>query len=239
MILMLAPAPYMAFGALPSGASYQANQYGLVMIINDSAADQSALVTAGCFTLSPFGGWGNFGFDTLADLYAADLGSILPFITGFPRWTVVTIFSDPVPANCGTWTKTGFGNGSGAWVQVSTQTLFSIAATCANAQAVATAKATAAAASATAAQSSAHGRRRLGRDSDDPGRLCHDLRHRSGGLRGHSDRRGRRPAGATPTRPTPWPPPRRRRCPTGRPCGCCPTAPIVATTPPIRSRAAP
>jgi hypothetical protein len=128
MILMVAPAPFMAFGGLPSGSLYVSDQYSLIRITNDSAADQLALQDAGCFTLSPFGGWGNFGFLTLADLYAADTGSILPNIAGFPQYTVVTIFSDPTSGDDGTWTKTGSGAGSGNWTQVSTSTLASLSA---------------------------------------------------------------------------------------------------------------
>ena len=53
MILMLAPAPDMVFGAMPSGASYVADDYRLVKIANNSAADQVALEAVGCYTLSP------------------------------------------------------------------------------------------------------------------------------------------------------------------------------------------
>jgi len=128
MILMIAPGPAMVFGGLPSGTAYVSDQNALIRIANDAAADQTALQDAGCFTASPFGGWGNFGFATLADLYAADAGSILPNITGFPPYTVVTIFTDPTSGNDGTWTKTGAGTGSGNWTQVSTSTLASISA---------------------------------------------------------------------------------------------------------------
>jgi hypothetical protein len=109
----------------------------------------------GCFTASPFGGWGNFGFLNLVDLYAADEGALLPYMTGFPQYTVVTIFSDPVPASCGTWCKTAPGNGLGNWTQVSTQTLASIAGAVANAQAVATTQAGLAVAAQAAASASA------------------------------------------------------------------------------------
>lgn len=119
MILMLAPGPKMAFGAMPSGASYVSDQYGLIKIVNDSVADEAALQAAGCFVLSPFGGWGTFGFTLLSDLYAADAVAnlVLPGITGFPRHTIASIFNDGTPANDGTWVKTGTGNGSGNWTQ--------------------------------------------------------------------------------------------------------------------------
>jgi hypothetical protein len=128
MILMIAPAPDMVFGAMPSGAVYVSNPYGLVFVANDSTADQAALQSAGCFTLTPFGGWGNFGFQTQADLFAADTGSILPGVTGYPPFTVATVFNDPSSGNDGTWYKTGTGNGAGAWTQLSTQTLASLSA---------------------------------------------------------------------------------------------------------------
>jgi len=123
MILMLAPAPNMAFGAMPSGASYVSDPFALVKIANDSSADQVALLTAGCFTLTPFGGWGNFGFVTLADLYAADTGALLPGVTGFPQHTIASVFSDPTASNDGSWTKTGTGTGAGNWTLVSNTSL--------------------------------------------------------------------------------------------------------------------
>jgi len=141
MILMLAPAPGMSFGAQPSGATYVSDQYGLIQILNDSTADQASLAAAGCFTLTPFGGWGNFGFQTLANLYGADTGAIIPGRTGFPQYTVCTVFNDSM--NTGTWCKTGTGNGSGNWTQVALAT------------ALASASAAAAAASAAAAAGSA------------------------------------------------------------------------------------
>jgi hypothetical protein len=128
MILMLAPAPGLNLGAMPSGAAYVSDAYGLVKIVNDSAADQAGLTAIGCFTLTPFGGWGNFGFNTLADLYAADTGAILPGITGFPEFTVASVFADSTAANIGTWAKTGVGNGEGYWTRVSVLTLVSLAA---------------------------------------------------------------------------------------------------------------
>ncbi|CAN5578635.1 hypothetical protein BH10PSE14_BH10PSE14_06880 [soil metagenome] len=149
MILMLAPAPSMTFGAAPSGAAYVADGFSLIKITNDSAADQTFLQGAGCYTLSPFGGWGTFGFTLLADLYSADHGALVPGITGFPRYVTVNVFSDS--GNTGTWVKTGTGNGSGNWTQVSTQTLI-MAATSA---AAAAASETAAAGYASAAAASA------------------------------------------------------------------------------------
>ena len=117
MILMVAPGPNMSFGAQPSGAAYVSDDVGLVKILNDSAADQVSLRSAGCFTLSPFGGWGNFSFHTLADLYAADTGAIIPGIVGYPRYVTATVFDDGILDNIGTWYKTGTGNGAGNWTQ--------------------------------------------------------------------------------------------------------------------------
>lgn len=96
MILMLAPAPNLNLGTMPSGASYVSDAYALIKVANDSAADQTALQEAGCFTLTPFGGWGNATFTTLADLYAADAASglILPSVTGFPQHMPATITDD-------------------------------------------------------------------------------------------------------------------------------------------------
>lgn len=119
MILMLAPAPDMSFPGMPSGSTYVSNQYGLITILNDSVADQTALQDAGCYTLSPFGGWGRYSFPTLADLYAADLGAILPGRTGFPQFTTCQIFNDPMVANNAVWYKTGTGNGAGSWTVTS------------------------------------------------------------------------------------------------------------------------
>lgn len=123
MILMLAPSSNMMFGLMPSGLTYVSDQYGLVKIPNDSVADQTALMDAGCFTLTPFGGWGTFGFNLLSDLYAADTGAILPGITGYPQHTIANVFSDPTSSNIGAWAKTGAGSGAGNWTQISTLTL--------------------------------------------------------------------------------------------------------------------
>ena len=115
MILMQAPAPNLTFGALPSGASYVSDQDGLIHIANNSVADQSALAAAGCYMLSPFGGWGTFSFNLLTDMYAADTGAILPGITGFPQHTTCQVLNDPTPANNGSWIKTASGSGAGNW----------------------------------------------------------------------------------------------------------------------------
>jgi lysophospholipase L1-like esterase len=53
-IFVLAPGPNMVFGGAPSGAVYQSNPYNLIAITNNSAADQSFLITAGCAPLTPF-----------------------------------------------------------------------------------------------------------------------------------------------------------------------------------------
>jgi hypothetical protein len=119
MILMLAPAPNMTFGSMPSSTTYVSDQYSQVHIANNSTADQVALANAGCYTLSPFGGWGTFTLDTLADLYAADAatGLVLPGIVGFPIYTTITIQDDS--SNNGLWRKTGTGAGAGNWTQTS------------------------------------------------------------------------------------------------------------------------
>jgi hypothetical protein len=117
----------MTFGAMPSGATYVSDAYGLVKVVNDSSADQAALQNAGCYLLTPFGGWGTMGFNYLVDLYAADTGSILPGITGYPQHTIAAIFNDASTIN-GTWVKTGSGNGSGNWTKFSSTTLASLAA---------------------------------------------------------------------------------------------------------------
>jgi len=130
MILMIAPGPLMVFAGAPSGSLYVSDQNSLIKIASDSAADQAALQEAGCFTASPFGGWGNFGFTTLADLYAADAAAnlVLPGVTGFPRYTTATIAADPTGGNDGSWIKSGAGAGSGNWTQSSTTTLASVSA---------------------------------------------------------------------------------------------------------------
>ncbi len=58
MIVMAAPGftPNMVFGAAPSGAAYQSNQFGLIMV-SGGVPDQIFLQTAGCATLTPFGNW--------------------------------------------------------------------------------------------------------------------------------------------------------------------------------------
>ena len=142
MILMLAPAGNMTFSGSPSGITYQTDCNRQVKVENNSAADQAFLQGLGCFTLNPFGGWGTFGFQTVAALYAADAGSLLPNVIGFPQYTVVSIFSDGT--NTGTWAKTSAGTGAGNWTQVSNVTL-----------AAAITSATSATASATAASASA------------------------------------------------------------------------------------
>jgi hypothetical protein len=118
MILMLAPAPDMSFSGMPSGSTYVSNQYGLITILNDAVADQTALQDAGCYTLSPFGGWGRYSFPTLADLYAADLGAILPGRTGFPSSRLARS-STTMVANNAVWYKTGTENGAGSWTVTS------------------------------------------------------------------------------------------------------------------------
>lgn len=120
MILMQAPGPNLGFGAQPSGSSYVSDSHGLIYIVNNSVADQLSLISAGCATLAPFGGL-NFGFNTLASLYGADAAQnlVIPNLVGYPEYTVATVYADAVPANIGTWVKTGAGNGVGNWTQTS------------------------------------------------------------------------------------------------------------------------
>ena len=57
-IFLLAPTPGMTFVAMPSGATYVADENGLVVVTNGQIADQLALVAAGCATLEPNAGGG-------------------------------------------------------------------------------------------------------------------------------------------------------------------------------------
>ncbi len=52
-IVLLAPAARMSFGGAPSGAFYVSDPNGLIVITNGSAADEAALIAAGCATLYP------------------------------------------------------------------------------------------------------------------------------------------------------------------------------------------
>ena len=117
MILMQAPGPNLTFGGMPSGSTYVSSQYSLIYITNSSVADQTALAAAGCYTLSPFGGWGTYGFPTLAALYATDSVTNLFAVgqVGFPEYTMAVVYADPVAANNGTWSKTATGAGTGNW----------------------------------------------------------------------------------------------------------------------------
>lgn len=58
MIFLLAPgsAGNMTFGGAPSGTVYTSDQNGVVRIANGSAADQAALIAAGCTPLSAIPG---------------------------------------------------------------------------------------------------------------------------------------------------------------------------------------
>lgn len=62
-IFLLAPAGGMEFFSMPSGATYVANQYGLVTITNGSVADELALINAGCSVADVLGD-GNVGAET-------------------------------------------------------------------------------------------------------------------------------------------------------------------------------
>ncbi len=137
MILMLAPTGNMTFGGAPSGSTYVSDQFALIKITNDSVADQTFLADAGCFTLTPFGNWGTFAFATLADLYSADSGAVLPGITGFPTHTMAAVMGDGV--NFGLWYKSSDGNGDGHWTQASNDLDASIVASQAYASALAAA----------------------------------------------------------------------------------------------------
>ena len=55
-IVLLAPSPGMTFVAMPSGATYVADQNGLVKVASGTVADQLALIAAGCATLEPNAG---------------------------------------------------------------------------------------------------------------------------------------------------------------------------------------
>jgi hypothetical protein len=55
-IVLLAPSPGMTFVAMPSGATYVADENGIVKITNGAIADQFALIAAGCATLEPNAG---------------------------------------------------------------------------------------------------------------------------------------------------------------------------------------
>ena len=50
-IILLAPAPGMTFVAMPSGATYVADQNALVKVAGGSIPDQLALIAAGCVSL--------------------------------------------------------------------------------------------------------------------------------------------------------------------------------------------
>jgi hypothetical protein len=52
-IFLLAPSANLFFGGAPSGSTYVSNQYGIVVITNNSAADEAALIAAGCAALVP------------------------------------------------------------------------------------------------------------------------------------------------------------------------------------------
>ncbi len=114
-IYMLAPLAGMTFASMPSGSVYVADANAIVYITNGSTADQLALQSAGCITLSPVeGGPGTptIGFATLAALYSADTS------THYGLGTIASVINDTgTPANNGIWSKTGAGNGSGNWTQ--------------------------------------------------------------------------------------------------------------------------
>jgi hypothetical protein len=58
MIMLLAPgaAGNLTLGGAPSGATYVSDQYGVIRIANGSAADEAALLAAGCTALSAIPG---------------------------------------------------------------------------------------------------------------------------------------------------------------------------------------
>ena len=49
---LLAPAPYMNFTGLPSGATYTSDRFGIVVVTNGSVADELALSNSGCQILA-------------------------------------------------------------------------------------------------------------------------------------------------------------------------------------------
>ena len=55
-IFLLAPAPGMTFVAMPSGATYVADENGLIVVAGGDVADQLALTASGCATLEPNAG---------------------------------------------------------------------------------------------------------------------------------------------------------------------------------------
>ncbi|MGH6879158.1 MAG: hypothetical protein ACREHV_17500 [Rhizomicrobium sp.] len=77
-IVLLAPAPNMAFASLPSGSTYLSDENGLIQTTNVS--DQIALVNAGCVTHNPVPGGGyNFQNGTAYTVATADNGNVLLF----------------------------------------------------------------------------------------------------------------------------------------------------------------
>lgn len=157
MILMQAPKGGMTFSGMPSGSTYVADADGLIKITNNSTADQTALINAGCFTLTPMGGWGTYSFNLLADLYAADTTTnlLLPGITGFPQHSTCMVLADPSPGNIGTWGKTGTGNGAGAWTYLGALASSGASAAAASAATALTAQAASASSASAAAVSAA------------------------------------------------------------------------------------
>ena len=152
MILMQAPAGGMTFAGMPSGTTYVSNQYSMIAVTNSSTADQAALQRAGCFTLTPFGGWGTFSYNLLADLYAADNATnlVLPGTVGFPANTTCQVLNDTTLSNNGTWYKTGTGNGTGNWSFTSALATSGAVGAAASATAAITAAASASAGATTA-----------------------------------------------------------------------------------------
>lgn len=113
--ILLAPAPGITFVAMPSGATYVADENALVKIANGSIADELALIAAGAVSLVPL----NLGAtqQTLAGLFAQDAST--PFAQG--TWALV--YADATTANDGFWIKTGSATGSSNWTQQTSVTI--------------------------------------------------------------------------------------------------------------------
>ncbi|HEY1615122.1 MAG TPA: hypothetical protein VGF97_15665 [Rhizomicrobium sp.] len=79
-VFLLAPAANMNFASLPSGATYLSDANALIVVSNGSAADQLALVAAGCVTLNPIAGGGvNVQPGTAYAVAATDQNDLLLF----------------------------------------------------------------------------------------------------------------------------------------------------------------
>ena len=79
-IILLAPAPGLAFAATPSGTAYVSDANALIVLANELVADQLALIEAGCLALSPnAGGAASIQPGTTYTAAAGDIGNALVF----------------------------------------------------------------------------------------------------------------------------------------------------------------